>query len=71
MARRKHISAIERLDIILHGDEYNFTKEDKQEMLRRFLDKQSVRCLLPKFTSDARKIECKLALFESFKATYM
>ncbi len=71
MARKKDIFAIERFDTILHGDEYNFTEEDKQEMLRRFLNKQSVRCLLPKFISDARNIERKLALFESLKVTYM
>jgi len=55
----------------LHGDEYNFTKEDKQKVLRRFLDKQSMRCLLPKFAKDVRKTERKLALLEILKATYM
>jgi hypothetical protein len=55
----------------LCGDEYNFTKEDKQKMFRRFLDKQFMKCLLPNFTSDVREIERKLDLFESFKATYI
>ncbi len=55
----------------MHGDEYNFTKEDKQYVLKRFLDKQFVRCLLPKFVKDLNEIECKLALLESLKAAYM
>jgi hypothetical protein len=40
-------------------------------VLKRFLDKQSMKCLLPKSTNDAREIECKLDLLESFKTTYM
>jgi hypothetical protein len=30
-----------------------------------------MKCLLPKSTSDAREIECKLDLLENFKTTYM
>jgi hypothetical protein len=55
----------------LHGDEYNFTKEDKQEVLRTFLDKQFVKCLLPKFGRDVKETKCKLALLKSLKAAYM
>jgi hypothetical protein len=69
--QRKHIFAIERRDIILHGDEYNFTEENKKEMLKRFLNKQYVKCFLPEFARDVKEIKCKLALLESLKAAYM
>ncbi len=56
---------IERFDTILHGVKYNSIKEDKQEVLRRFLDKQSMRCLLPKFARDVKNTKRKLALLKT------
>jgi hypothetical protein len=40
-------------------------------VLRRFLDKNSVNFLLPKFARDARDTKYKLALLERVKAAYM
>ncbi len=43
--------------------------EDKQNVLKRFLDKDEVKCLLPKHAKNARDVEYKLGLLESLKAT--
>jgi hypothetical protein len=40
-------------------------------VLRRFLDKDSINFLFPKFARDARDIEYKLALLENIKVAYM
>jgi hypothetical protein len=40
-------------------------------VLKRFLDKDFVNFLLPKFARDARDIEYKLVLLENIKVAYM
>ncbi len=45
------------------------TDEDKQNVLKRFLDKDDVKCLLPEHAKNARDVEYMLGLLESLKAT--
>jgi hypothetical protein len=44
--------------------------EDKKNVLKRFLDKDEVKCLLPEHARNARDVEYKLGLLESLKAAY-
>jgi hypothetical protein len=47
--------------------------KDKQLVLKRFLDKDHVKCLLPEFVRDVRDVrdvEHKLNLLNNLKATY-
>jgi hypothetical protein len=44
--------------------------EDKQNVLKRFLDKNEVKCLLPEHVRNAKDVEYKLSLLESLKVAY-
>jgi hypothetical protein len=46
------------------------TDEDKQNFLKRFLDKDEVKCLLLEHAKNARDVEYKLGLLESLQGTY-
>jgi hypothetical protein len=58
------------LNNVLHNSRNNFSDEDKQEVLKRFLDKDNVKGLLPKFARNSRNIEQKSCLLESLKFAY-
>jgi hypothetical protein len=46
------------------------TNEDKQSVLKRFLDNDEVKCLLLEHARNARDVEYKLSLHESLKVAY-
>jgi hypothetical protein len=45
--------------------------EDKQNVLKRFLDKNEVKCLLLKHVKNSTDVEYKLSLLESLKVAYV
>jgi hypothetical protein len=65
---KKCVNFANNLNKVLHyvvADNYN--DEDKRQIVRRFLDKESVQAFLPKFAKHGRDIERKLKLYKSMK----
>jgi hypothetical protein len=54
----------------LHDVDHNLNDEDKQQVLRRFLDKETIWDLLPKFARHAKDTKQKLSLLESMEDAY-
>jgi hypothetical protein len=67
---RKCIIVVDNLSNFLHDVAHNFNDEDKQQVPRRFLDKETIRDLLPKFARHAKDIEQKLNLLECMEDAY-
>jgi hypothetical protein len=67
---RKCIIVANSLSNFLHDSNHNLNDEDKQQVLRGFLDKETIRDLLPKFVRRVRDIEQKLILLESMEDAY-
>ncbi len=67
---RKCSVVVDKLSNELHNFEHNFNNEDKQHVLRRFLNKEDVKNLLPKFQWNFRATEQKLAFFDNVRVAY-
>lgn len=68
--RRKCITIMNRLNIELHIIEHNFNDEDRQNVLKRFLNKEDVKSMFFEFQQKTKNIEQKLTLFDNIKAAY-
>ncbi len=65
---RKCIIVVDSLSNFLHDFAHNFNDEDKQHVLKRILDKETVRNLLLEFARHVKDIvQQKLNLLESMK----
>ncbi len=67
---RKYCVVVDNLHELLFNPTHNFTNEDRQHALRKFLDKDNVQGLLPQFVKDANDIKHKLGFFENLKIAY-
>jgi len=67
---RKYCVVVDNLHVFLFNPTHNFTNEDRQHALRKFLDKDNVQGLLPQFVKDANDIKHKLSLLENLKIAY-
>jgi hypothetical protein len=67
---RKWQKGVESLNNVIHISRNNFNDENKQEVLRKFLDKDNVKGFLLRFARNAKDIEQKLCLLENLKSTY-
>ncbi len=67
---RKCIIVADSLSNFLHDVDHNLNDEDKQQVLRRFLDKETIWDLLPKFARHAKDTKQKLSLLESMEDAY-
>jgi hypothetical protein len=56
---KKYCVVVDSFHELLFNPAHNFTNEDKQHALRKFLDKDNVQGLLPHFVRDASDIKCK------------
>ncbi len=54
----------------LHNSKHNFNDEDKQHVFKRFLDKEDVINLFPKFQPNSKATKQKLALCDSVRIVY-
>ncbi len=67
---KKYCVIVDNLHELLFNHAHNFTNEDMQHALRKFLDKNNVQGLLPQFVRDASAMERKLSLLENLKIAY-
>jgi hypothetical protein len=68
--QRKYNFVIDNFHDILFKTTYKFTNEDRQHVLRRFLDNEDIQGLLPNFTKGIANTKSKLALLENLKTMY-
>jgi hypothetical protein len=67
---KKYCVVANNLHELLFNPTHNFTNENRQHALKKFLDKDNVQGLLPQFVRDANDIKRKLNLFENLKIAY-
>jgi hypothetical protein len=66
----RSITITNRLNIELHNIEHNFNDEDRQNVLKRFLNKEDVKSMFLEFQQKTKDIERKLTLFDNIKVAY-
>jgi hypothetical protein len=67
---RKSSTIVNNLSSELCYATHELNDKEKQLVLRRFLDKDHVKCLLPELVRNAKDVEHKLNLFNSLKVAY-
>jgi hypothetical protein len=67
---RKYYVVADNFHELLFNPTHNFTNEDNQHALRKFLNKNNVQGLLPQFVKDVNDIKRKLCLLRNLKIAY-